>query len=136
VPVEWPPTRRSASLYPPLSCNKSLHILTKIKVVRVLFHGTRATGVEVIANKEQDADADQTPHIITVRKLVVASSGAVGTTIVLQRSGIGAVDRLAKAAVKTVVDLPGVGATYQDYTLVIIPFHVPDDTETIDSIHC
>ncbi|KAG9081389.1 hypothetical protein FRC06_005609, partial [Ceratobasidium sp. 370] len=54
----------------PLADNKSLHILVRTKVVRVLFDGTRATGVEVISNKEQDADADQTPRVIMARKLV------------------------------------------------------------------
>jgi alcohol oxidase len=118
----------------PLANNKSLHILTKTKVARILFEGTKATGVEIIANKQQDADADQTPRTITARKLVVVSSGAIGTPVVLQRSGIGAADRLTKAGVKTVVDLPGVGANYEDHNLILFPFHVPDDTETIDPI--
>ena len=108
--------------------------MTETKIVRVVFDGTQATGVEVVANKEQHADADQTPRIITARKLVVVSSGALGTPLVLQRSGIGAADRLEKAGVKTVVDLPGVGATYEDHNLVLFPFRVPSDTETIDPI--
>ncbi|KAG9090208.1 hypothetical protein FS749_000743 [Ceratobasidium sp. UAMH 11750] len=118
----------------PLANNKSLHILTKTKVTRVLFDGTKATGVEIIANREQDADADPTPLTITARKLVVVSAGAIGTPLILQRSGIGLADRLSTAGVKTLVDLPGVGATYEDHTLVSFPFHVPDDTETFDSI--
>ncbi|KAG8715208.1 hypothetical protein FRC08_010871 [Ceratobasidium sp. 394] len=118
----------------PLADNKSLHILTKTKVVRVLFDGTKATGVEVVANKEQDADADQTPRVIKARKLVVVSSGAIGTPVVLQRSGIGAADRLAKAGVPTVVDLPGVGATYEDHNLVLYTYYIPGDMESIDPI--
>ncbi|KAG8703808.1 hypothetical protein FRC08_002623 [Ceratobasidium sp. 394] len=118
----------------PFTNNKSLHILTKTKVTRVLFDGIKATGVEIIANKEQDADADQTPRTITARKLVVVSTGAIGTPLILQRSGVGPADRLSTAGVKTLVDLPGVGATYEDHTLVSLPFHVPDDTETFDSI--
>ncbi|QRV98993.1 GMC oxidoreductase [Ceratobasidium sp. AG-Ba] len=118
----------------PLAENKSLHILTKTKVTRVLFDGTKATGVEVIGNKDQDADADQTPQTITARKLVVVSSGAIGTPVVLQRSGIGAADRLAKIGVPTVVDLPGVGATYEDHHLILYTYFIPGDYETIDPI--
>ncbi|KAG8716770.1 hypothetical protein FRC08_008825 [Ceratobasidium sp. 394] len=118
----------------PLANNKSLHVLPKTKVTRVLFAGTKATGVEVIANKEQDADADQTPRTITARKLVVVSSGAIGSPLVLQRSGIGATDKLAKVGVETVVDLPGVGAAFQDHTLMRLFFHATDDTETFDPL--
>ncbi|KAG8736595.1 hypothetical protein FRC10_009142 [Ceratobasidium sp. 414] len=118
----------------PLADNKSLHILVKTKVVRVLFDGTKATGIEVIGNKEQSADADQTPRVITARKLVVVSSGAIGTPVVLQRSGIGAADRLAKAGVPTVVDLPGVGATYEDHNLILYTYYIPSDIETMDPI--
>ncbi|KAG8744521.1 hypothetical protein FRC10_009973 [Ceratobasidium sp. 414] len=118
----------------PLADNKSLHILAKTKVVRVLFDGIKATGVEVVANKDQDADADQTPRVIKARKLVVVSSGAIGTPVVLQRSGIGAADRLTKAGVPTVVDLPGVGATYEDHNLIMYTFYIPGDMETIDPI--
>ncbi|KAF8607376.1 alcohol oxidase [Ceratobasidium sp. AG-I] len=118
----------------PQASNKSLHIMTETKIVRVVFDGTKATGVEVVANKDQQADADQTPRTITARKLVVVSSGAIGTPLVLQRSGIGAADRLEKAGVKPVVDLPGVGANYEDHNLVLFPFHAPSDTETIDPI--
>lgn len=108
--------------------------MTETKIVRVVFDGTKATGVEVVANKQQRADADQTTRTITARKLVVVSSGALGTPLVLQRSGIGAPDRLEKAGVKAVVDLPGVGATYEDHNLVLFPFFVPSDTQTIDPI--
>ncbi|QRV84969.1 GMC oxidoreductase [Ceratobasidium sp. AG-Ba] len=118
----------------PLEDNKSLHVITKTKVSRVLFDGTTATGVEIVANKEQDETADQTPRIISARKLVTVSAGAIGTPGILQRSGIGAGDRLAKVGVETLVDLPGVGATYEDHTLVLYPSYVPDDMETYDPL--
>ncbi|KAG8698147.1 hypothetical protein FRC09_007402 [Ceratobasidium sp. 395] len=118
----------------PLADNKSLHVLEKTKVVRVLFDGTKATGVEVVDNKEQDESVDQTPRVITARKLVVVSSGAIGTPVVLQRSGIGATDRLTKAGVPTVVDLPGVGATYEDHNLILFTYHIANDVETLDPI--
>ncbi|KAG8744529.1 hypothetical protein FRC10_009981 [Ceratobasidium sp. 414] len=118
----------------PLANNKSLHVLPKTKVARVLFAGTKATGVEVVANKEQDAHAGQTPRVITARKLVVVSSGAIGSPLVLQRSGIGEAGKLDKVGVETVVDLPSVGATFQDHTIMRLFFYATDDTETFDPL--
>ncbi|CAE6427618.1 unnamed protein product [Rhizoctonia solani] len=116
------------------SHNKRLHILTETLVTRVLFDKNKAIGVEVIGNKNQDSAADQTPRRIIARKLVVVSSGAIGTPIVLQRSGVGEATRLSKLGVDVVVDLPGVGANYEDHSSCMIPYHVPDDLETIDPV--
>ncbi|KAJ1301181.1 hypothetical protein OPQ81_003592 [Rhizoctonia solani] len=116
------------------SHNKRLHIMTKTLVTRVLFDGNKAVGVEVIGNKNQDADADQTPRKIIARKMVVVSCGAIGSPLVLQRSGVGEAARLSKLGVNVVVDLPGVGANYEDHSSCIIPYHVPNDTETIDPV--
>ncbi|CAE6457691.1 unnamed protein product [Rhizoctonia solani] len=117
----------------PLSDNKHLHILTATKVIRVLFDGTKATGVEVVADKDTKEGADQTPYIIRANKLVVVSSGALGSPVVLQRSGVGEAERLKKLGIDVVSDLP-VGSTFEDHNLVMIPYHVADDTETIDPI--
>ncbi|KAF8607378.1 alcohol oxidase [Ceratobasidium sp. AG-I] len=118
----------------PQASNKFLHVMTKTKVVRVIFEGTKATGVEVVANEAQEPGADQTPRTITARRLVVVSAGAIASPVILQRSGVGAADRLAKAGVKTLVNLPGVGAEYQDHAGLILTFHVADDTETLNAI--
>ncbi|KAG8700332.1 hypothetical protein FRC09_006017 [Ceratobasidium sp. 395] len=114
--------------------NKSLHVLTKSKVTRVVFDGTKATGVEVIANKDQTPDADQTPRVITARRLVVISAGAIGSPMVLQRSGVGCAERLSKLGIHVVSDLPDVGRHYEDHSSLIATFHVADDTETMDCI--
>ncbi|KAG8691277.1 hypothetical protein FRC11_005358 [Ceratobasidium sp. 423] len=117
----------------PLSDNKHLQIMTGTKVVRVVFDGTKATGVEVVADKETNEGADQTPHIIKARKLIVVSAGALGSPVVLQRSGVGEAERLKKLGINVVSDLP-VGSTYEDHNLSLHPYHVADDTETVDPI--
>ncbi|ELU42420.1 alcohol oxidase-like protein [Rhizoctonia solani AG-1 IA] len=117
----------------PLCNNKRLHIMTATKVVRVIFEGTKATGIEVVADKDTEEDANQTPYIINARKLVVVSAGALGSPVVLQRSGVGEAERLKKLGIQVVSDLP-VGSTYEDHNLVLTPYHVADDTETIDPI--
>ena len=100
----------------------------------MVFEGTKATGVEVITNKIQKPGADQTPRIITARKLVVVSSGAIGSPIVLQRSGIGSAEKLSKIGVYVVVDLAGVGSNYEDHSSLLPTYHVANDTETVDPV--
>ncbi|CEL53301.1 Alcohol oxidase OS=Candida boidinii GN=AOD1 PE=1 SV=1 [Rhizoctonia solani AG-1 IB] len=117
----------------PLSDNEHLHILTATKVVRVVFDGNKATGVEVVGDKDTEEGADQTPRVIKARKLVVVSAGALGSPVVLQRSGVGEAERLTKLGIDVVSDLP-IGSTYEDHHLVLTPYHVPDDADTIDPI--
>ncbi|CAE6483984.1 unnamed protein product [Rhizoctonia solani] len=97
------------------SSNKFLRFVTQTLVTRVLFDGTKAIGVEIIGNRRQDPDADQVPKVILARRLVVVSAGTIGSATILQRSGIGAPIQLAQCGVNTVVDLPGVGANYEDH---------------------
>jgi alcohol oxidase len=118
----------------PQANNKSLHVMTKTKVVRVLFDGTKATGVEIVANKDQVQDADQTPRTIVARKLVVVSAGAIGSPIILQHSGIGHSGRLTDLGIHVVADLPDVGRHYEDHSSLLSTFHVSDDTETMDCL--
>lgn len=108
--------------------------MTETTVVRVVFDGTKATGVEVVTNRNQQPGADQAPRTITARKLVVISSGAIGSPLVLQRSGIGSADKLSKVGVEVVVDLAGVGCNYEDHSSSIPTFHLADDAETVDPI--
>ncbi|CAE6439198.1 unnamed protein product [Rhizoctonia solani] len=117
----------------PLSDNKRLHIMTATKVVRVVFDGNSATGIEVVADKDTEEGVDQTPRIIKARRLVVVSAGALGSPVVLQRSGVGEAERLTKLGIEVISNLP-VGSTYEDHNLVLTPYHVADDTETIDPI--
>ncbi|KDN33327.1 hypothetical protein RSAG8_13582, partial [Rhizoctonia solani AG-8 WAC10335] len=98
----------------PLSDNKHLHIMTATKVVHVLFNGTEAIGVEVVADKDTEEGADQNAHVIKARKLVVVSAGALGSPVVLQRSGVGEAERLKKLGTQVVADLP-VGSTFNDH---------------------
>lgn len=83
-------------------------------------------GVEYCANPLATAplNPEQPPTVgkvetIKAKKYVVVSSGAMGTPGVLERSGVGAKDVLEKAGVDVVVDLPGVGAEYQDHQLAL-----------------
>ncbi|KAF2168715.1 GMC oxidoreductase [Zasmidium cellare ATCC 36951] len=101
----------------------NLHVLTEKQVLRVIFNGKKAVGVEYQTNSKYMANPEfldvgyTSPRIVKARKLVVVSAGANGTPGVLERSGVGNPEILKKAGVEVIEDLPGVGEEYQDHHL-------------------
>ncbi|KAF2261567.1 alcohol oxidase [Lojkania enalia] len=83
----------------------NLHVVVNSQVKRVIFDNKRASGVEYRPNPKVHPDAAS--RTIRARKLVIVSSGALGTPSVLERSGLGNPEILKKAGVDVVVDLPG-----------------------------
>ncbi|KAM6508162.1 hypothetical protein FALCPG4_018049 [Fusarium falciforme] len=101
----------------------NLHVLIQSKVVRILLDDDkRAVGVEYTPNPAFQVDTNTTQHpklTIKARKLVVVSCGALGTPLVLERSGLGDPKVLEKAGVPVQVDLAGVGSNYEDHQLIL-----------------
>ncbi|KAI1421237.1 GMC oxidoreductase [Xylaria sp. FL1777] len=128
-------------LHPRLQDGKhpNLHVVVESQVVRVVFdEDKRACGVEYQSNplfNSQDTSTPPQKRTVRARKLVVVSSGACGTPLVLERSGLGSRDVLEKAGVPLVEDLPGVGHDYQDHNLFLYPFKTSlKPHETIDEL--
>jgi alcohol oxidase len=95
----------------------NLHVLVEHKTKRVLFDDKlNATGVE-LQSSSRDKHTSFGSLEIKARRLVVLSSGANGTPLILERSGVGDSQVLKRAGVRQLVDLPGVGADYQDHHL-------------------
>lgn len=72
-----------------------------------------AVGVQYIPNTRFHPDAKIEVLTALARRLVVLSAGAFGSPAILERSGVGSREILDKVGVKQVVDLPGVGESYQ-----------------------
>ncbi|KAB7833459.1 GMC family oxidoreductase [Streptomyces mobaraensis] len=89
-----------------------LTVLAGSPVDRVLFEGTRATGVAL-------ARADG-GSVEVCGARVTLCAGAYGTPAVLHRSGVGPAAVLRELGVGVVVDLPGVGAGLVDHSQVAI----------------
>ncbi|PKS08507.1 hypothetical protein jhhlp_004892 [Lomentospora prolificans] len=112
----------------------NLNVLVQNQVVRVLFDkDKRANGVEFHRNPAFSDGQDAAMDLKTVkaRKLVIISSGGLGSPLVLERSGIGGADVLSRAGIKPIVDLPGVGSNYMDHHLFTYPYKSslnPDET--------
>lgn len=74
------------------------------KVLRVLFDGDTATGVEYV---DASATDDSAARTVTARKEVVMAAGTLYTPQILQASGVGPREWLEAAGVEVVADLPG-----------------------------
>ncbi|KAH8826569.1 GMC oxidoreductase-domain-containing protein [Flagelloscypha sp. PMI_526] len=113
---------------------KNLTIETAKRVHRVIFDGTTAVGVEYVNDLTTNPSADQTFQTAKARKMVIVSAGSFGSPAILERSGVGARDVLEPLGVEVKVDLPGVGAEYQDHNGVFTTYAARDDEVTLDGL--
>ncbi len=88
----------------------NLEVRTDLTVVRILFEGTRAAGVECI-----ESDTKSGKVSFKSNREVVLSAGGLGSAKILLQSGIGPAEQLKKQGIPVVKDLPGVGKNYQDH---------------------
>ena len=85
----------------PIRRRKNLTIVTDTTVDRLEFDGQRVVGVTA---RQRDRQVEY-----TARKDVILSAGALETPQILERSGIGRADVLARAGVDLRVESPNVG---------------------------
>ncbi len=94
----------------PAAKRPNLEIVTSAQVHRVLFDGTRAIGVEFTHNGRGGA-----LERVDAACEVILSAGAIGSPHILQLSGVGDPDHLARAGIAVKHALPGVGKNFQDH---------------------
>lgn len=96
----------------PARSRPNLRIKTGARILRLLFEGQRAVGVEY--------EAGGTVHTARATREIVLSGGAIGSPQILLLSGIGPADELRELGIEPVVDLPGVGANVQEHPILPI----------------
>ncbi len=84
-------------------------LLSGVRARRILFEGRRAVGVGFIRRQ----GGEET--IVKARREVIVSAGTANTARLLQISGVGPADLLARLGVKVVHALPGVGENLIDH---------------------
>ncbi|WP_285363132.1 FAD-dependent oxidoreductase [Microbacterium sp. LMC-P-041] len=90
-----------------------LTILTEREVHSVIVEEGRAVGVRLGSGADsEEVFADE----------VVLSAGAIGSPVILLRSGIGPADELAALGIPVVLDAPGVGKNLHDHLLSPVIF--------------
>ncbi len=101
-----------AYLHPVLN-RPNLHLLTRAFTTRILFEGTRATGVEYTkGGRSRTVSAGE----------VICCGGAINSPQLLQLSGVGPAGLLHRYGIDVVADLPAVGANMQDHLEVYIQY--------------
>ncbi|GII66602.1 GMC oxidoreductase [Sphaerisporangium krabiense] len=98
----------------PVRDHPRLRVLTGAHVRRLLFDGTRCAGIEYV----RDGAAGR----VRADRHVVVAAGAIGSPVLLQRSGVGDPLTLRPLGIDVVAALPGVGRNLQDHWLVPVIF--------------
>lgn len=104
----------------PVRDRPNLRVIGGCHVLRVIFDGTRATGVEVDALPDGFATRDGAEHRRALREVieadeVVLCAGGIGTPHLLLVSGVGPADQLRALDIPIVHDSPGVGRAFTDH---------------------
>jgi alcohol oxidase len=118
--------------------HSNLHLQCNTKVDKVIMEDGKAVGVRTVPTKplhpsvsnktpltnriDTSSPKQQHSRTFRARKMIVISGGTLSSPLILQRSGIGDPEKLQKAGVKPIVDLPGVGLNFQDHYLTFSTF--------------
>lgn len=94
--------------YDRVKYRSNYHLLTGTAVSRILFKNSLALGVEL------QSDSGSPTSSVTANKEVILAAG-VHSPQILQLSGIGSTELLAKHGIQSIVDLPGAGQNFQDH---------------------
>jgi len=97
----------------PVMDRPNLEVRTRAFVTRIVFEGTRATGVEVLRNRRTERVAAGE---------VLLCGGAINSPQLLQLSGVGNGAELAAVGVTPMHDLPAVGENLQDHLEVYVQY--------------
>ncbi|CAI5767274.1 choline dehydrogenase, mitochondrial [Podarcis lilfordi] len=81
-------------------------------VIKILFEGTKAIGIEYVKNGEKKK--------VFASKEVILSGGAINSPQLLMLSGVGNADDLKKLGIPVVCNLSGVGQNLQDHLEVYV----------------
>ncbi|KAJ7615032.1 GMC oxidoreductase-domain-containing protein [Mycena polygramma] len=115
-------------------CLGNLSVFDGCLVNRVVIANGVAVGVEYLWDNRVHESAPQDIQLVKARKLVVVSAGAMGSPLILERSGIGRKDVLEKADIPVIAELPGVGENYQDHAFLCTPYIADPAAETINGV--
>ena len=97
----------AAAYLKPIRKRKNLKVFTNTKVKKIILKEFKVIGISV-QNKENK-------FIISVKRELLLSAGAIGSPHLLMVSGIGAGKDLTKKGIPMIKDLPGVGKNLQDH---------------------
>jgi predicted dehydrogenase (TIGR03970 family) len=89
----------------------NLTIRPNCTIQRLIFDGTKATGVEVVSGGER---------FVVEGDEIILSAGAVGSPHLLMLSGVGPSAQLRDLGIPVVQNMPGVGQNLRDHPIVYV----------------
>ena len=95
----------------------NLHVLTGVRVTRVLLEQGHAVGVAYVQDGQEKT--------LRAEREVILSAGAIQSSQLLMLSGIGPAEHLRQHRIPVALDLPGVGAHLHDHPDVVQVWDVP-----------
>ncbi|HEY7142713.1 MAG TPA: choline dehydrogenase [Streptosporangiaceae bacterium] len=98
----------------PVTGRRNLTVTCRALVTKILFEGSRATGVEYRRGSGGPGQARAGE--------IILCGGAINSPQLLQLSGVGSAALLAEHGIGVVADLPGVGENLQDHLEVYVQF--------------
>ncbi|GGK34960.1 GMC family oxidoreductase [Nocardia camponoti] len=104
----------------PAMKRRNLTVKAEALATRVIFDGDKAVGVEFTHKGKTE--------IITAKREVILSGGAINSAQLLQLSGIGDREALAEHGIDTIVHAPEVGANLQDHLIAALGYGVDGDS--------
>jgi choline dehydrogenase-like flavoprotein len=104
----------AAAFLTPNTGRANLSVRTQARATRVVFEGTRATGVEY-----RRADG---AHVVRARREVILAAGALQSPQLLLLSGIGDAAMLRAMGIPPVLHVPGVGRNLRDHVDFVIAY--------------
>lgn len=104
----------------------NLRVETDAHATRILFEGTRATGV---AYRQRGRDL-----VAKAAREVIVAAGAIQSPQLLQLSGVGPADLLRRHGIGVVADLPGVGENLQDHLQLRLVYKCTKPITTNDDL--
>jgi choline dehydrogenase len=102
----------------PAASRPNLAVWTHAHATRIRVENGRATGIDVLR--------DGTLKRVAARREIVLSGGAINSPQLLQLSGIGHPDDLARVGIETIVRSEGVGRNLQDHLGVYLTYACKD----------
>lgn len=105
---------------------KNLRVLTEAYVTKILLDQQGAIGIEF--------SHSGILHTVKTTKEVILSAGVIQTPQLLELSGIGDPNMLAKAGSKCVIENRSVGANFQDHVLGGMLFDLKDGINSMDTL--
>ncbi|MDO9502665.1 GMC family oxidoreductase [Falsiroseomonas sp.] len=106
----------------------NLEVRTNARASRILFEGTRATGIAYLTAR------GAAPRQVMARREVILCSGTVNTARLLQISGVGPAELLGRLGVPVVRDVRGVGSNFRDHYASRFVMRAKPGVETLNEL--